>query len=355
MRTCRANFFTVPLSRVFQSAVALRNLAFDRGLLSSSPGQLPSICVGNVVLGGSGKTPFTQFLVQELTARGESPAVLLRGYKSGIKEPHLIDVQMSAGQIGDEAALHRLHLPASVPVVISPNRLAGIALLNEQTNATLVVLDDGLQHRRIKPDVSLLLLDATNEETQSRWLQGYCPPAGYLREPLSSIEKRVDALIYIYRLSPDQVIPQHQEYASSLPCFRFVLRPKLLIDCVTKKSHPLSYLCDRQIRAACAIANPQPFFDTLQAIGANITKKYVYRDHHSFSEEERRELLTPHHIPLVITEKDAVKLSPWIAQAETVFALTQSGDFASAEEKVLFWQLAQRKLAQRLETTETGK
>lgn len=331
------------LSRLYGAVVGLRGWAYDHKLLKSKTAELPCICVGNVVAGGSGKTPFSQFIAQELLAARRHPAILLRGYRSGIRNPQVVEAHAPAAAVGDEAALHRFCLPAEIPVVVSPDRHAGISLLKEKTNTTVVVLDDGLQHRKLIPTLSFLLLDASSTATRQKWMAGNLLPAGYLREPLAAAIARCHAIVYVYRLHVDQPLLPHPQLETALPSLKFVLRPAHFTDVRSGTQLPLSAFCSRSVEACCAIANPETFFDLLQSLSIILTRSQSFADHHEFSPTELKNLLSPSEIPLLVTEKDAVKLRPHLAaisaNSRPVFALALRGSIESSEEAALLASL----------------
>ena len=145
----------------YAAAMRVRRDAYRRGVLASHAAGVPVICVGNVTTGGTGKTPMVAWVVRRLLENGFAPAILTRGYKS------------SAGQ-SDEAELLRRSLPASVPIVVNGNRLAGAQAARQQ-GANVLVMDDGFQHHRLRRDLDIVLIDATNP-----FGFGRCLPRGLL-------------------------------------------------------------------------------------------------------------------------------------------------------------------------------
>ena len=177
------------LSKLYFYIVKLRLFLYKTGFLKSRKAQIPSFCVGNANVGGSGKTPFTQFLTNRLIKLGYSPAILLRGYKGESKTAKRVDKNDTVKTVGDEAIMHYLKFK-DIPVVVSPNRYKGIELIKETTKANCVVMDDGMQHLALIADHYFLLIpkDLSNEQML---------PAGKLREPLSEAEKRADTIVKV--------------------------------------------------------------------------------------------------------------------------------------------------------------
>lgn len=339
-------------SQLYSAGISLRNFAFDHGLLASSPGELPCICLGNVVVGGSGKTPFAQFVAKALLEQGQHPAIVLRGYKGSYKEPQILSASPDPAVVGDEAALHRLLLPQEIPIAVARNRHEGIALLQSETTATIVLLDDGLQHRRLSCDANVVLLNATTPAAISRWRDGELLPLGYLREPLSNVIERSHCVIYTFRQSSEGAIQKPECDFGTLPKLAFVLRPTHFIDAFDGSSASLQSLRKQPCDAAAAIATPEAFFTSLTELGIELREQHAYADHQEFGKETRTALLHERKRPLLITEKDGVKLRRYVDRPGIVYMLAANGSFASEADELTFWQCLEQQLASRQAPTE---
>jgi tetraacyldisaccharide 4'-kinase len=274
-----------PLSLAYEGSMRLRSRLYDAGVLASEEPVLPTISVGNLTVGGTGKTPFAAWLAGELA--GNAPAIVLRGYG------------------GDEIEVHR-RLNPGVPVVANPNRAQAIAEAKRQ-GAQIVVLDDAFQHRRVARRADIVVLSAEQALRPRRVL-----PAGPWREPLSSL-RRAD-LIVVTRKSADQehvsrVMEIASLHASDVPITSVHLVPKALASATDGEAAPLDRLRGTPVLAIAAIGEPTLFREQLEGLGARVTLA-AYRDHHEFTDTDVAELSRRAGKSLVVcTLKDAVKLA----------------------------------------------
>ncbi len=279
----------LPLSWLFCGLVLLRRSLYRRGLLKRGRAACPLVVVGNLTVGGTGKTPLVVALVGLLRQQGYRPAVLSRGYGGQARHwPQVVTAQSDPWLVGDEPVL--LARRCACPVVVGPDRVAGLALLETQFDCNLVLSDDGLQHYRLARDLEVLVVDAARGFGNHR-----CLPAGPLREPLHRV-REVDYLVvngehkpcvragdeYIMALQGEQVLPVAAESSGAVA---------------------LSAWRGRQVHALAAIGNPERFFLFLEAKGLRVIA-HAFADHHVF---HRQELLFDDELPVVMTEKDAVK------------------------------------------------
>lgn len=249
---------------------------------------LPVICVGNIVMGGSGKTPVVQAIVRMLQESGHQPAVLMRGYGGTLTQPTWIDpLTMHATECGDEALLHAQF----APVVVSRDRVAGAHLIETHKHLTHIVMDDGFQNPSLAKTKSVIVLDGKNP-----WGNGLVFPAGPLRETLADALTRADALIVL----GEDVHHIELQYAFRLPVFAADLVPLNGDDFVGKP-----------VLAFAGIGNPQKFFTSLRQSDAVVIEAHAFPDHHPYAEREMMALLERasglHAIP-VTTRKDWVRL-----------------------------------------------
>jgi tetraacyldisaccharide 4'-kinase len=285
------NTLLLPFSFLFGAVSALRRWAYRKGVLSSAHPGIPVIVVGNLNVGGSGKTPFVIWLVDWLKSRGFSPGVVSRGY--GRRERGVRSVQESstAGETGDEPLLIRRK--TGVPVVVGADRLAAAQSLRAQhPEVDLIVSDDGLQHYRLRRDLELVMADA-----DALFGNGWLLPAGPLREPLARLEE-ADALILTQRgETPAQPEPAMAVFTvRQVPAaFRNVADGSLFVDRLQADGN--------EIQAITAIARPQGFFDFLDRMGMHCRTR-TFPDHYLFRPGE----IDPGAV-VVMTEKDAVKCS----------------------------------------------
>jgi tetraacyldisaccharide 4'-kinase len=264
--------------------MALRRHAYERGLLKSFAADLPVVSIGNLEVGGTGKTPFTISLAEALNARGHRVAIVTRGYGGKLIGPLKVEANHSAAQVGDEPLLM---VRAGLTVIKAPDRVAG-AKLAKELGASLILLDDGFQHRRLKRDLDIVLV--SRDLGKARVL-----PFGCLREPLSALEKA------------DIVV--HTKAATGKNRARLVSRD--LID-IQGRTRPLADLHGKQVLAVSAIGQPESFHAELENLGARLATR-TFRDHHAYSRADIAELQASTAELIVTTEKDLVKLEPaWL-------------------------------------------
>ncbi|MCB0322289.1 MAG: tetraacyldisaccharide 4'-kinase [Bdellovibrionales bacterium] len=343
-----------PLARTFGLITAIRNHCFDHRIFSTYEAALPVICIGNVVVGGSGKSPFTSYLCQELFTHGSRPVILSRGYGGTIPGPHLVSLKDSPGLVGDEALMHAQALSAfEIPVVIARRRSAGARFIEEHRLGDVIVLDDGFQHRRLHRELDVVLLDVSSEQAIDRWLHGDLLPRGFLRESYTGALRRADAVVFVHR-------SDHSASASSrppsfllpraLPAFQFSLSPSHLVDGLTGERFDLSFLEGKRAAALTAIATPEHFFAMVERLGGEITAKLAYRDHHAFRHEEWERALTAGEGCVLSTEKDAVKLRQFTSKPGQLCILALKARFAEDAQAREFFNLVQSRL--KIHTTQ---
>ena len=292
-----------PLSWLFGAATALRNAAYDRGLLRAHPLGLPTISVGNLSVGGTGKTPMAAWVAQQMIVRGLRPAILLRGYGA------------------DEPMVHQRLTPDAL-VVVDPDRVRGAAkaiLLGAQ----VLVLDDAFQHRHARRDIDIVLVAA--EQGGSRRLL----PAGPYREPPSALARAHALVVTRKRASIDGAVAVAAQWASANPsCVVAIasLAPADLARVGGAERLPVSALRGQQVLAVSAIGLPAAFEGQLSDLGARVTS-LAFADHHAFTDADVARLATraADADRAVCTLKDAVKLEGrWPREGPALWYLSQA-------------------------------
>lgn len=309
VRAARA--LLTPASMVFGAVVGVRNRRFDRGD-GVCDVVVPVLSVGNLTVGGTGKTPMAAWFTQALQRAGARPAVVLRGYGD------------------DEWRVHALLSP-SAPVVTDSDRVRGILLARTQ-GADCVVLDDGFQHRRAARVADVVLLSADSWDGAARLL-----PAGPFREPLTALRRATVVAVTVKAATAPQVeaaCAAIRAVAPGVPLavVRIASDRLHVVDAgaplgdLGTSTHALAWLSGRSVLAISAIANPAPFEAGLRAIGARVEGRR-YADHHEFSAAEVAALVSavPPSGVAVCTLKDAVKLAPrWPRAAVPLLYVSQT-------------------------------
>lgn len=293
---------------VYGKAVLLRNRLYETGALRRRQLPLPAVSIGNITVGGTGKTPFVEYTVRLLASSGWQPAIIARGYGPA--------VAWRKGPVNDEGLLLSRNLP-HVPVLLSPDRLAA-AFRALELGADCAVLDDAFQHLRIKRDLDIVLLDATVPLGFGRML-----PRGLLREPMRGLA-RADAIV-INRAdlaqSADIAVLENvvSRTAPGRPVFLARQRPCRLSAVADGHGISLRELEDRRIGTFCGLGNPYQFGLTLRRLGAEIVYARRFPDHHLYRAGEIEALAGEAARAgaelLVVTQKDAVKVPPEAAAA----------------------------------------
>ena len=278
-----------PAALLYGAAVRVRGVLYDLGVLESHRATLPVLAIGNVSVGGTGKTPVAAWAVSRLRERGARPALLLRGY-------------------GDDEPLVHQALNPGAPVITDGDRVRAAAAA-QSAGADCVVLDDAFQHRRLARTADWVLLSAERFERSTRLL-----PAGPLREPVRAIE-RADVVVVTRKTEP---VEHAARIAARLESTHHVatavihLAPSGVVDARGGIAHTLHELRDARVVAVAAVGEPAAFFTQLRDAGARDVIGLPYRDHHRFSADDVQHILRAAASvdAVVCTLKDAVKLAP---------------------------------------------
>ncbi len=288
-------------------AARLRNLAFDRGWKRSYVATAPVVSVGNLTAGGTGKTPCVEYIARFYRERGVRPVILSRGYGA-------------ASGPNDEALALEANLP-DVPHLQGTDRVELARIAVEELEAELLILDDGFQHRRLRRDMDVVLIDATNP-----WGHGHLLPRGLLREPRSSL-RRADAVVITRcdQSEADSVESRIRELKSNIPVVRSTHAPVEWL----RHEHdpcPIETLHGRTVGAFCGVGNPGAFRRTLATIGVDVAAFRTFPDHHPYSRADVDDLRRwteslPTDAAVVATQKDTVKLRLAELGGRELFAL----------------------------------
>ena len=279
----RAPLWLLPFSWLFLLLVTLRRLAYRIGLLKSEKLPVPVVVVGNISVGGTGKTPLAAWLIKMLQQRGYRPGIITRGYGGQAQQwPQWVTAESDPVLVGDEPVL--LAQRCGCPVVAAPDRILAARMLLGQGNCNILISDDGLQHYRLQRDVEIVVIDGVR-----RFGNGHCLPAGPLREPVSRL-KRVDYRVVNGRAGDGEI--------------EMTLLPERLVSLFDGNSETaLADLHGQQVHAVAGIGNPARFFELLRQNGLTVIE-HAYPDHYPFKADD---INFADELPILMTEKDAVK------------------------------------------------
>lgn len=284
-----------PLGWLYGAVAETRRRLYDRGLLPSARVEVPVVCVGNLIAGGTGKTPVVADLVRRFEARDWRAGVLVRGYgKAG-----------AGGADADEARLFA-ELAPNAPLVAQPDRIEGARRLIER-GADVVVMDDGLQHRRLARDLDLVLVDAMRPWGLASGPRAFLP-RGLLREGPRALA-RADALVltrcdHVDAAALAALEVELEGWAPGVPRLLSSHRPVGLRR-LAGGALELAELRGRTVDSMCAIGAPAGFEATLRSLGAELGLARRFEDHHEFTAADVAGLGAR---PVLVTAKDAVKL-----------------------------------------------
>ena len=281
----------LPLAWIFGAVVALRRWLYRAGILRTHHVDIPVIVVGNITVGGTGKTPVAAWIARQLKARGRRVAVVLRGYGGSYRgPPRLITLSDNPAIVGDEALLHARR--GAAVVVIGADRVAAAELARRE-GAEVVVCDDGLQHLRLGRDVEVAVVDGLRK-LGNGWLQ----PAGPLREPASRLES-VHAIVQTERGTST---PPLEAGGPLHVTARLQLGDAVRVTTGERRSLQ-SFATVTDLHAFAAVGHPEAFFAALRAEGLHVTV-HSLRDHAVL---DASRLPFPPQATVLMTEKDAVK------------------------------------------------
>ncbi|MEM6345220.1 MAG: tetraacyldisaccharide 4'-kinase [Bacteroidota bacterium] len=303
-----------PLARLYGGIMSWRNHAYDQGKKKIYQAPIPIISVGNLSVGGTGKTPMAEYILAELSAKGRKVAYLSRGYGRKTKGYRLVDlVHDTVQSVGDEALQVAMKFP-DIPVVVCEDRAFGIVRLLAERSVEILVLDDAFQHRKVARTLDLVMIDAQRLPTQDAVL-----PQGRLREPIQGL-RRADMLV-INRVSTQTQIEEIKKALSAFKQPIAFCQPQMqgvqaFGEAVVQN---ISQLKGQKVVVFSGIGNHEYFVQQIRAMGAIVLAEKGFRDHYNYRERDLRDLqdLCPEQAILLTTEKDYCRLkgrvsgNPW--------------------------------------------
>jgi len=301
----------LPLSWLFCFIATVRRKLYQLNLIKSYGSQLPLVVVGNIVAGGSGKTPLLISLCEYIKNQGFKPAVVSRGYGGSFTGVKQVSAGDTADVVGDEPLM--VFQRTAVPVVVGADRVAAVNYLLANNDCDIVFSDDGLQHYRMKRDVEIAVVDANRS-----FGNGFCLPAGPLREPVSRLNN-VDIVVYNGLTS-----------VTAEQCF-YQLQFSGLAKLDGSEDRLLSSFSNKTVHAVAGIGHPARFFEQLADNGLELIE-HAFPDHHVYRQHD---FSGWENACIIMTEKDAVKCrhlllgDAWVVTVNAVFSDTLEKQLSS--------------------------
>ncbi len=307
-RKTPVSLLLLPVSWLYCALTVLRRGLYRAGIFSAVKLPVPVIVVGNVTVGGTGKTPFVIWLAGFLRSKGLRPGIVLRGYLgSAANWPHDVTPQSDADVVGDEAVV--LARQSACPVAADPDRVRGARFLVREHHCDVIVSDDGLQHLRLARDIEIAVIDG-----ERRFGNGYCLPAGPLREPASRLREVAVRIVNGGR--PEGELGMALKETGLCR----VNAPQTCASVVTFRGE--------SVHAVAGIGHPPRFFAHLRGLGFKLIE-HPFPDHHRFRPGDIR---FDDHLPVIMTQKDAVKCERFAGDNVWYLAVEAQPDPRAADE-----------------------
>lgn len=294
--------------------ISIRNLFFDKSVFKSEKVDAKVISIGNINVGGSGKTPLVIYVTKLLKNSGYKVGVLSRGYGRKSSGYKLVskgeEILTSVDECGDE--IYHTALECKVAAAVSENRVKGAKRLIEDTGINSIVLDDAFQHRWIDRDIDIVIIDQSFVNTKSFFTHNLLP-LGDLREGFESLI-RADVIIFNRKfLEKEEINSKIKDHFEGKKFFTSYYKAISFVDAVKKIEYDLDDFKGQESLVVSGIANPKSFLNVLSKVHVNTQNKLIFRDHKNYTLKEvqqiRKQFYTTNSHSVVTTEKDAVKLS----------------------------------------------
>lgn len=273
----------MPISMLYDDIMRFRAFLYRIGIKKKTRLAVPVVVVGNITVGGTGKTPLILWMAQFLKEQGYKPGIISRGYGGNAEHwPQWVDAQSNPEQVGDEAVL--MAKRASCPIAVGPERVKAGQMILDKSSCDIILSDDGLQHYALERDIEIVVIDG-----QRRFGNGYALPCGPLRESIDRLQS-VDLVIV-------NGVPEEENE------FSMAMEADLAVNLVTKEEKLLTDFNWIPSHALAGIGNPKRFFDLLEKKNIAV-ETHAFLDHYKFTAAD---ISFNDDKPVLMTEKDAVK------------------------------------------------
>ena len=307
-----ATIALAPFSALYSAAVKARSTGYEKRFLKTHTVSVPVLSVGNITVGGTGKTPLVQWLAEHLASGGRKVCILSRGYRRDNAKNQVVvsdgeHILSDVAQSGDEAMMLAQSLLGKSAVLCNADRASAAQWAIDHLKSDVLLLDDGFQHRRLARDLDIVTIDATNPFGNGRLL-----PAGILREPIHSLSRADCTVLTRVSAAGATDLIDHIRPVTDAPVFQSRT--------VIKRFHRLNSSdsasdfaeIEQPLGAFCGIGNPNAFFDQLHAAHLDVRHETAFRDHHKYSQGDIDRLVEQATAKgaqaLITTAKDSVKL-----------------------------------------------
>ncbi len=312
-----------PISLAYFVIIKLRNMFFDKGIFKVGKVKSKVISVGNISVGGSGKTPMVIYLTKLIKENGKKPAVLSRGYRRKSKGYLFVSdeekIYKDVESAGDE--IYLVAEECGVITAVSENRFYGAKKLIDQANPDVIILDDAYQHRWIHRDLNILIFDqrflGENKVYQQKLL-----PIGIMREPFAEC-KRADMIIINRKFDePKKISENITKYFNNIPVFYAGYKANYFVDIKTHVNYEIKEFIGQKSLVVCGIAKPHSFIAALEKIGLDVSNKLIFVDHKYYDLKEinliRKKFYETNSYSVITTQKDAVKLKQFAIELDDI-------------------------------------
>tara|TARA_R110001592_G_scaffold291131_1_gene560384 strand:+ start:18897 stop:19913 length:1017 start_codon:yes stop_codon:yes gene_type:complete len=281
-----------PLSLIYYAVISIRKFFYRLGLFKVHSVKVPVVVVGNITVGGTGKSPLVCHLVESLREKGFNPGIVSRGYgaKLGNYQVREVFAHSLVSEVGDEPLMLKKKLECRI--FVSPSRVLAAKTL-EKAGCDIIISDDGLQHYALHRDIEICVFDG-----QRKWGNGHLLPMGPLREPIS----RLQSIPYLVVNGASNAGSYGQSGLNQKE-FSMLLQADSIISMNKQQTKPLTFFSGRSVHAVAAIGHPERFFTTLSAAGITL-ETHAFGDHHAY---QKSDFEFSQNLPIIMTEKDAVK------------------------------------------------
>ena len=330
-----------PVSYLWEVIYRLRRFFYDVGYFRQNTFKVPIISIGNLSLGGTGKTPFTLWVGKYLNERNKRVMVLSRGYRGNLEQGSGIIksdniLSYNPYEYGDEALVICRNLKRST-VVVGKNRSENLKYYFDQITPDIVLLDDGHQHLKINRDLNFVLFDATLDIEQYK-----APPLGYLREGLTALKDADAIIIGRADLVDDSKLSQLESLLRKhclvdIPFAKMRYIPRSINNISYKKVMNSADMNEKRVMVVTGIASPDSFSRLIENMGAEVVSEYFYPDHHFYTSNEISDLVKlaeRENLYLLTTEKDIVKIRK-VSQSQKILYVHIELDFLEGENEIM--------------------